>query len=139
MDAFGSLFSVPYHLTTLEAVQQISRVLKDDGVIIFNLGGAISGKGSGFLKAEFATYKAVFPRVYLFKVNSDYSDENFQNLIIVAIKDKNPAPLSSDNPKINSLFSQLYEQNIELDKKILTDDLAPVEYYNSFAQSIYQR
>ncbi len=43
MDAFGSLFSVPFQLTTVEAVQNISRVLKDDGVVIFNLGGAIKG------------------------------------------------------------------------------------------------
>ena len=135
MDAFGSLFSVPYHLTTLEAVQQIHRVLKNDGVIIFNLGGALEGKGSGFLKAELATYRAVFPKVYLFKVNSDYTDDHFQNLIIVAVKEKNAASLTSDNPQFSNLLSHLHKKNINLDKKILTDDLAPVEYYNSFAQS----
>jgi spermidine synthase len=135
MDAFGSLFSVPYHLTTLEAVRQIHRVLKDDGVIIFNLGGALEGNGSGFLKAELATYRAVFPKVYLFKVNSDHTNDHFQNLIIVAVKEKNSTPLTSDNPQFNNLLSHLYEKNINLDKSILTDDLAPVEYYNSFAQS----
>lgn len=139
MDAFGSLFSVPYHLTTLEAVQQIHRVLKDDGVIIFNLGGALEGKGSGFLKAELATYRAVFPKVYLFKVNPDYADDHFQNLIIVAAKEKNSAPLTSNNPQFSNLLSHLYEKNINLEKKILTDNLAPVEYYNSFAQSIHQK
>jgi SAM-dependent methyltransferase len=93
-----AVFSVPFQLTTVEAVQQISRVLKDDGVVIFNLGGAISGAGNAFLKSELATYRAIFPRVYLLKINPDYSDDHFQN-------------------------------------PILTDDLAPVEYYNSFAQS----
>jgi spermidine synthase len=135
MDAFGSLFSVPYHLTTVEAVQQISRVLKDDGVVIFNLGGAISGAGNAFLKSELATYRAIFPRVYLLKINPDYSDDHFQNLIIIAAKEKNTVPLASDNPHFNNLLSHLYENNINLDKPILTDDLAPVEYYNSFAQS----
>ena len=138
MDAFGSLFSVPYHLTTREAVEQISRVLTDDGVVIFNLGGAIEGDGSGFLKAELATYRAVFPKVYLFKINPEYTKDHFQNLIIVAVKDKNSAPLASDNPNFSALLANLYTENIDLDKPILTDDLAPVEYYNSFSQSVYQ-
>ena len=42
MDAFGSLFTVPYQLTTLEAVRQIHRVLKPDGIVIFNLGGPLT-------------------------------------------------------------------------------------------------
>ena len=137
MDAFGTLFSVPYHLTTREAVAQISRVLTEDGVVIFNLGGAIEGKGSGFLKAELATYKSVFPQVYLFKVNADYSNDQFQNFIIIALKEKNSATLSSDDPEFSALLANRYQNNITLDKNILTDDLAPVEYYNSFAQSIY--
>lgn len=137
MDAFGSLFSVPYHLTTREAVTQISRVLKDDGVIVFNLGGAISGEGSKFLQAELKTYREVFPHVYLFKINPDYTNEQFQNLIIVAVKGGNKITPTTDNPQFKPLFANLYEKNIPLDQKILTDDLAPVEYYNSFSQSIY--
>ena len=46
MDAFGSLFSVPFQLTTIEAVEQINRALKPDGIVIFNLGGAIGGDRS---------------------------------------------------------------------------------------------
>jgi spermidine synthase len=138
MDAFGSLFSVPHHLTTVEAVEQISHVLKDDGVVIFNLGGAISGRGSGFLQAELETYKKVFPRVYLFKVNSDYTNEQFQNLIIVALKEKNAASLQSGDEKTQNLLSHLYDKPISSERGILTDDLAPVEYYNSFAQSLYR-
>ncbi|MEO8042243.1 MAG: fused MFS/spermidine synthase [Acidobacteriota bacterium] len=72
MDAFGSLFSVPYQLTTIEAVQNISRVLDDNGIVIFNLGSAIRGDSNRLLQAELATYHAVFPTVELFKVNSDY-------------------------------------------------------------------
>ena len=138
MDAFGSLFSVPHHLTTVEAVRQISRVLKDDGVAIFNLGGAISGAGSGFLRAELKTYKEIFPRVLLFKVNNDYSNEHFQNLIIVAVKEKNAALLESSDARTDELFSHVYTEPIDSEIKILADDLAPVEYYNSFAQSVYR-
>ena len=138
MDAFGSLFSVPFQLTTLEAVRNISRVLKDDGAVIFNLGGAIKGDASRFLRAELKTYRQVFPNVCLFKVNADYTDERLQNLIIVATKNKNPAALTSENAEISNLLKHLYVENVDSEIEILTDDLAPVEYYNSFAQRDYQ-
>ena len=138
MDAFSSLFTVPFQLTTIEAGTQISRVLKDDGVVIFNLGGALKGDASRFLQAELKTYRQVFPKVYVFKINSELPDERLQNLIIVACKDKNAATLTGGDAEISNLLTHLYDQNIPTDLAILTDDLAPVEYYNSFAQSVYR-
>jgi spermidine synthase len=131
MDAFGSLFSVPFQLTTVEAVSHINRVLKPDGVVIFNVGGAIKGRASRFLQAELATYRQVFPRVLLFKVDSSKPDEAIQNLIIIAVKEKNSAPLSSNDAEFQPLFSNLYDQEPNPEMQILTDELAPVEYYNS--------
>jgi len=139
MDAFSSLFTVPFQLTTVEAVRQIDRVLKDDGVVVFNVGGAISGDSSRFLQAELATYRQIFPRVYLFKINSEYSGDHFQNLIIVALKEKNTVALESADANIKSLLAHLYETTAPANVQILTDDLAPVEYYNSFAQTLYHR
>lgn len=149
MDAFGSLFSVPSHLTTIEAVNHLNRILTDDGVIIFNLGSAITGPASGFLQAELATYRQAFPYVYLFKVNTNYPDEKLQNLIIIASRSsKAPGLVQSDSPDSPiganaansttiSLLSHLYTPPIAETHPILTDDLAPVEYYNSTAQNIY--
>ncbi len=131
MDAFGSLFSVPFQLTTIEAVQHINRVLKDDGVVIFNIGGAITGDSSKFVQAELATYRKIFPRVLLFKVDSSKPDDEVQNLIIIAVKEKNSAPLSSNDTEFQPLFSNLYNKELNFDSQILTDELAPVEYYNS--------
>ncbi len=137
MDAFGSLFTVPHHLTTVEAVTQISRILKDDGIVIFNLGAAITGEGSKFLQAEIRTYKEVFPHVYLFKVNAEHKDERLQNLMIVALKSDAPfAPISTD-AEISELLAHQYNQPVQTNENILTDDLAPVEYYNSKAQNLY--
>ena len=134
MDAFGSLFSVPFQLTTVEAVENISRVLKDDGVVIFNVGGAITGDSSKFLQAELTTYRKVFPRVLLFKVDSTKADDELQNLIIVAIKEKNSTPIFSNDTESQPLLSNFYDKELNFDAQILTDELAPVEYYNSFAQ-----
>jgi spermidine synthase len=139
MDAFGSLFTVPFQLTTVEAVSQINRVLKDDGVVIFNLGGAIEGASSGFLQAELKTYRQVFPNVHLFKIYPQNADDREQNLIIIARKEKNAAPLESPDAELNSLLSHLYDKPSANNFPILTDDLAPVEYYNSFALSYLKR
>lgn len=136
IDAFTSLFTVPQHLTTIEAATNIQRILKDDGVVIFNLGSAITGKGSQFLQAELRTYQQVFPHVYLFKVNSDYKDDRLQNLIIVASKRNADVDLESNDASVARLLAHRYPNELPLNENILTDDLAPVEYYNSIAQSL---
>lgn len=135
MDAFGSLFSIPFQLTTVEAARQISRVLKDDGVIIFNAGGALEGRSSRFIQAEIATYKKIFPQVFVFKVASEKQDSETQNLIIVASKTETPLSFESQNPEIKRLLSHLFAKDFQPTAPVLTDELAPVEYYNSFAQS----
>ncbi len=137
MDAFGSLFSVPHHLTTIEAVRHLHRVLNDDGVVIFNLGSAITGEAGSFLHAELLTYRQVFPHVYVFKVNADYSDERLQNIVIVATKQPMPARSSATDTLITSLLDHRYDVPISPDATVLTDDLAPVEHFNSIAQNLY--
>ena len=137
MDAFGSLFSIPFQLTSVEAVRQISRVLKDDGAAVFNVGSAVSGPGSSFLQAEFRTYKEVFPDVYLFKVNTSYTDERLQNLIVVATKIAKPEEPWPADAEIAELLTHRYTADLPLGLPVLTDDLNAVEYYNSAAQNLY--
>ena len=134
MDAFGSLFSVPYHLTTIEAVSQIHRTLTEEGVVVFNLGSAIRGNASLFLQAELATYRQVFPIVHLFKVRPERGDEELQNLIVVACK-RECLPSASDDHLIDSLLDRRYSTDVPLTVPLLTDDLAPVERYMSIAQA----
>ncbi len=138
MDAFGSLFTVPFQLTTIETVTEISRVLKSDGVVIFNVGGAIKGSASRFLNAEINTYQQIFPQVYLFKVRPERADEEVQNLIIVALKTDQPKLLKSADAEISILLKNLYTAPLKIDTPVLTDELAPVEYYNSSAQRFAQ-
>ncbi len=141
MDAFGSLFTVPYQLTTVEAVRDMHRLLNDDGVVIFNIGSAIHGPASYFLRAELATYRAVFADVHLYKVHSDNPDERLQNLMIVACKrvcnSDQPQPVVAtefDGTNLNKLLANRYNGDLPADLPVLTDDLAPVERYNSLAQ-----
>jgi hypothetical protein len=73
-------------------------------------------------------------------VHAEKHDEDVQNLIIVACKTEclSDQSTSPDN-EIQGLLANRYRENIPLDIPILTDDLAPVEYYNSFAQNAYHR
>jgi spermidine synthase len=135
IDAFGSLFSVPYQLTTVEAVREIGRVLDERGVVIFNVGSAIQGDLNRFLEAEIAAYRTVFRTVYLFKVNPDYSDEQTQNVMIVACKTECSGDRPAGDEEIARMLRQIYTGEIWVDTPVLTDDLAPVEYYNSFGQN----
>jgi predicted membrane-bound spermidine synthase len=134
MDAFGSLFSVPYQLTTVEAVRQIDRALTEDGVVVLNVGSAVRGRASFFLQAEFATYMKVFPWVHLFKVRPERADENLQNLMIVACK-RQCLPVPTGDSFIDSLLDRHYSAEFPLTVPILTDDLSPVDRYMSIAQA----
>jgi predicted membrane-bound spermidine synthase len=134
IDAFGSLFSVPFQLTTREAVQRMYDALNDRGVVIANIGSSITGSASHFLQAELTTYRSVFPQVLIFKVKPERADTDLQNLILVALKRDETLDLSSDDPELDILLSHLYTESIETNRATLTDDLAPVEHYSSRAQ-----
>ena len=137
IDAFGSLFSVPYQLTTREAVEQMSRVLNDRGVVIANIGSSINGEASRFLQAELATYRAVFPQVFVFKVRGERKDTDLQNLILLATKSNVSFEMTSPDAELNELLKRLYDQPIAIAEPVITDELAPVEFYNSSAQRYF--
>jgi spermidine synthase len=136
MDAFGSLFSVPFQLTTVEAVREMHRVLNYSGVVIFNIGTAIEGPASQFLQAELSTYESVFAEVHTYKVHPETNNGKLQNVIIVACRSSCPEdvalPSGSD---IDRLLGHRYIQQVERTVPILTDDHAPVERYASIAHA----
>lgn len=127
-DAFQSLNSIPYQLTTKEATERIHDILDDRGVAIINIISAIDGEQGRFLRAEYATYKSVFPQVYLFPVkNTDPFVA--QNIILVALKSPLKPGFSSPDPELDAYLKHLWAGEIELDMPVLTDDFAPVDHY----------
>ncbi len=136
MDAFGTLFSVPYQLTTVEAARQLHGALTDDGVLVANIGAAVSGEANQFLRAELATWRSVFADVKVFKVNLQRDDADLQNLIVVALKKREGQRGRGD--EFAELLSHEIRDRVFEALPVLTDDLAPVEYYNSIAQGHYR-
>ena len=126
-DAFGGV-SVPWHLTTTEAVGEVRRVLRTEGVYVANL---IDYPPLAFARAELATLRRVFDYVALAAEPSTLSGNGGGNLLVVA----SDAPL--DLAGIEAGFE---EQDLSWevidgsrltswigDARVLTDDYAPVD------------
>lgn len=130
-DAFGGV-SVPWHLTTREALIDIRRVLTADGVYVANL---IDYDTLDFARAEVATLGEVFDHVYLAGEPDDIGvgdgDPDGGNLVAIAsgrrldtaeiqeaMTRRDTGWRIADEPEVASWIG---------DAQILTDDFAPVD------------
>jgi spermidine synthase len=132
-DTFSSHYSIPFHLSTIEAVDRIYRALVDDGVALINVLGTIDGKTGRFLRAEYATFKAVFPRVYLFPVADPKDSLRWQNIMLVALKSDAEPSFENGDPEVDRLLSHLWMAPIPKEIALLTDDYAPVDQMLPFS------
>lgn len=130
-DAFSSHYSLPYQLTTKEAIQKKYDLLNNNGVVILNIISAIEGEKGKFLRAEYTTYKSIFPQVYLFPVRESNNGNEVQNIILVALKSKDNQNFNDADPELNEYLQHLWKKEINDDTPILTDDFAPVDFYIS--------
>lgn len=129
IDAFDYL-SIPFQLTTKEAIERQHNILKKNGLVIVNLGASsIKDKTGKFLRAEFKTYKTVFPKVYLFPVKDPENGKTIQNIMLVALKTKRSTNFHSSDKKLNQFLSHFWENEISSDMPILSDGFAPVNHY----------
>lgn len=128
-DAFNSASVIPFQLTTKEAVIKEYDVLNDDGVVMINIISAFEGDKGKFARAEYATYKKVFPQVFLFQVQNLKAGSEAQNIMLVALKSKKEITWDSPNKELDGFLAQVWKRPIADDIPILTDDYAPVEYY----------
>ncbi len=126
-DAFGGV-SVPWHLTTREAVEEVRRVLTDEGVYAVNL---IDHAPLGFARAELATLGEVFDHVALASNPTTLAGAGGGNLVAVA----SDAPLDTAalEKRVADLgigWDVISGEDLESwvgDAEVLTDDFAPVD------------
>ena len=122
IDAFKGL-NAPFELTTYEALTNAKNALNDNGMVITNILSSLEGEEEDFIKYEYATYKAVFDDVKLFKVTDAKANER-QNLILVGFKgDKN-----INKEKYDEYEDLLAREvtNFSSDREIVTDNYAPI-------------
>lgn len=128
IDAFFSA-SIPFQLTTVEAVEKVYASLNDKGAVLLNIISTINGDDGKLLRAEYRTYKSIFPQVYLFLVEDEEDGDKVQNIIIVASKSKKTFNFQSPDLQLKVYLDHLWKGVIQFDLPVLTDDFAPVESY----------
>ncbi|WP_246081224.1 fused MFS/spermidine synthase [Modestobacter altitudinis] len=126
-DAFGGL-SVPWQLTTVEALELVDDALTDDGVYAVNL---IDHPPLSFVRAELATLREVFPEVLLLARAPVLAGEDGGNVVAVASQRALPVDAITAAMAGRGLAWQV-AGGAELtafigDAAVLTDDFAPVD------------
>jgi spermidine synthase len=123
-DAFGHLV-VPWHLATREMMQDVSRVLRADGVYAQNV---IDYPPDRFIRAEVATVAAVFPHVALIAPEDALAGRTGSNFVIVA--SRSPLPLDALQTRLGLVdepVTLVPDASFGRGARVLTDDYAPVD------------
>lgn len=129
IDTFVADAFTPFHLTSLEAVKKLYGLLNVDGVVLINIASSLKGENNKFLTKEVTTYKAIFPQVYVFRVNGKQNENKVQNLILVGLKSTKKPNLTDTDQFFSGYIKNLWTEPIDSDLPLLTDNYAPVEYY----------
>ena len=123
-DAFRSYYSVPYNLTTLEAIKNMYNILNDDGFVMVNVISSLEGEKSDFFLSELKTYKQVFARVVAYHLSTQSGPNSTQNIMLVALK-------KDVSPETLGIQGEYFLPRDLRHSPVLTDDYAPVEYFIS--------
>jgi spermidine synthase len=126
-DAFGGI-SPPWHLTTAEAIDDVRRVLTDDGAYLANV---IDYGPLDFARAEVATIGSVFRHVAVAGDPAAFDLSGGGNLIIVASDDPlDTAALGAAIEDRDVPWTVLSGDALQAwvgDALVLTDDRAPTD------------
>lgn len=132
-DVFGSWYSIPFHLATVEATQKMYDLLAPDGILVSNVISSLYGPKSGVFQGIYAAVSSVFPRVLIFPATAPdpkYASSR-QNLMIVAFKSSDDIPvLPPYNPETAALLSHRWNLPFTPTVPAFTDAFAPVERYS---------
>lgn len=126
-DAYSGA-SVPWHLTTVEYMSEIERVLAPAGTYVMNV---IDYGNLEFVRSQALTLRQVFPEVALFAPDSYLAGETGGNFILVAANDE--IGVGRIEERIDRRGgSERGIQDTELTRfigeaQVLTDDFAPVD------------
>lgn len=113
-DAFSGEVPVAT-LATKEAAQIIQSRLKDGGVYMSNVLGALEGSKGRFLRAEVKTLQQVFRYVYVMSVRENVKKNTTANWMVIATDAKSYVP-----EKVEEIV--LTDEDI-----VLTDDYCPID------------
>ncbi len=124
---------IPWHLTTVEFFQEVFDHLKDDGVMVINVGRSPTDRQ--LIDGLVGTIKTVFPSVYVMDVPNTFNsiiyatvqptsiDNLYQNLIYMYTHpDVHPLLVNAVEQVVQ------YQQPVPDSQVVFTDDRAPIEW-----------
>ncbi len=120
-DAFTGL-TVPWHLTTIEFVAELERVLAPDGIVVVNL---VDGGDVSFARAELATFGAHFGHVTLVVPPGGIAEDEGRNLLLIA--GRRPLPPIEIDSRDGRLLDEAETAALIAGATPLRDDFAPVD------------
>jgi len=135
MDAYKSMLTIPFQLTTKESIQKMYQSLNNGGAVFANIISSLEPRKNEFLLSQIATYQSVFPYVNLYAVQYPDPDEKqkafFQNFMLVGIKSNEPPSQHSNDPELDKYLSHKMEVKATEKPLVFTDEYAPVEFFAS--------
>ncbi len=115
LDAYGSLYSVPSHMVSLEFFKLMNDHLSDKGLVLANVIGNLRGR---YIGSVVATWSASFPNSSFYAVEGT-NFTHAQNVMFQGSKIQYSFSSYTDNLVARDLF---------MHERILTDDYNPVDY-----------
>lgn len=131
-DAFGSYYSIPYQLTTLETVQKKYDILTKDWVVLLNIVSTLWWEASAFLHSQYLTYSKVFPDVQIIPISNPDNPDLVQNIMLIARKNPQIQVKTPQSQNLLSFLERMQKMTPQDDTRLLTDDYAPVDFFTSF-------
>ncbi|MCL2008927.1 MAG: fused MFS/spermidine synthase [Synergistaceae bacterium] len=131
-DVFGSWYSIPFHVATVEAAQRMADILAPDGVLVSNVISSLTGRRSGVFHGIYAALSEVFPHILIFQAQrpGPAFAQTRQNLIIVAMKKPPGEHLTTRDEEMERLLSYHWTAPFTPEVGAFTDAFAPVEIYS---------
>jgi len=127
LDAFNTLYAVPFHLVSQEFVTGISNMVEKDGIVVLNVISAVKGDKSLLFKSVYKTYGQKFKFIDVYATNFQ-SPETVQNVVLIVSNEQN---IDRENLTDSAVFKDKidgnYLKSISNEGIVLTDEYAPVE------------
>lgn len=120
-DAFAST-AVPWHLTTVEVLDQLHRTMAPGGVYVMNV---LDGGDSDFARAQIATLQERFDHVVAILPSDGVPVDRAVNQVLVA--SDAPLPELAIDPRDGVVVRGAGLRDYVGDAMVLTDDHAPVD------------
>lgn len=104
--------SIPHSMRTLECFSEIRDILNDDGLLVINVIGALSGPASKPFCSLYKTILHVFTDVWVLPTQAYTRSE--QNILLIARNSVNDwgEPSDRSDPNLRQLLAKLYKKPI---------------------------